>query len=148
MASRLCQLLTNPAGQMDGHSASGSACKHQRVAGAAKEEEEEEEEPSAVNHCAGSARTHFPSCTRGPPPGIRLLNPKPSPLKIKPASPKRSKHLASESGRTEQLPHINVQRFRGGFVCKAHRLVYHSTLGLRVIKKKKKKGTSAEGLTD
>ena len=28
-------------------------------------------------------------------------------------------------------------RFRGGLVCKAHRLVYHSTLGVRVIKKKK-----------
>jgi len=33
----------------------------------------------------------------------------------------------------------NVKRFRGGLVFKAHRLVYHSTLGLRVIKKKKKK---------
>ena len=29
--------------------------------------------------------------------------------------------------------------FRGVLVFKAHRLVYHSTLGLRVIKKKKKK---------
>ena len=38
-----------------------------------------------------------------------------------------------------QLLYINVQRFRGGLVCKAHGLVYHSTLGLRVIKKKKKK---------
>jgi len=28
--------------------------------------------------------------------------------------------------------------FRGGLVFKAHRLLYHSTLGLRVIKKKKK----------
>jgi len=28
-----------------------------------------------------------------------------------------------------------MQRFRGGLVFKAHRLVYHSTLGLRVIKK-------------
>ena len=32
----------------------------------------------------------------------------------------------------------NVKWFRGGLVCKAHRLVYHSTLGWRVIKKKKK----------
>jgi len=32
----------------------------------------------------------------------------------------------------------SVLRFRGGLVVKAHRLVYHSTLGLRVIKKKKK----------
>ena len=37
----------------------------------------------------------------------------------------------------EQLLHRNVQRFRGGLVFKAHRLLYHSTLGLRVIKKKK-----------
>jgi len=31
------------------------------------------------------------------------------------------------------------KRFRGGLVFKAHRIVYHSTLGWRVIKKKKKK---------
>ena len=30
----------------------------------------------------------------------------------------------------------NVKRFRGGLVFKAHRLVHHSTLGWRVIKKK------------
>ena len=29
-----------------------------------------------------------------------------------------------------------MKRFRGGLVVKAHRLVYHSTVGLRVIKKK------------
>ena len=32
-----------------------------------------------------------------------------------------------------------VVRFRSGLVSKAHRLWYHSTLGLRVIKKKKKR---------
>ena len=32
----------------------------------------------------------------------------------------------------------NVNRFRGGLVFKAHGLLYHSTLGLRVIMKKKK----------
>jgi len=32
----------------------------------------------------------------------------------------------------------NVKRFRGGLVFKAHRLVYHSTLGLKVITRKKK----------
>jgi len=39
------------------------------------------------------------------------------------------------------LPHSGLrrERFRGGLVFKAHRLLYHSTLGLRVIKKKKKK---------
>ena len=31
----------------------------------------------------------------------------------------------------------NVKRFRGGLVSKAHILLYHSTLGSRVIKKKK-----------
>ena len=31
----------------------------------------------------------------------------------------------------------NVKRFRGGLVHKAHRLLCHSTLGLRVVKKKK-----------
>ena len=33
------------------------------------------------------------------------------------------------------LLHRNVQRFREGLVFKAHRLVYHSILGLSVIKK-------------
>jgi len=36
----------------------------------------------------------------------------------------------------EQLLYRNVQRFRGGLVFKAHRLVYHLTLGLRILKKK------------
>ena len=31
-----------------------------------------------------------------------------------------------------------MKRFRGGLVFKAHRLVYHSTLGSRVIKKKQR----------
>ena len=31
-----------------------------------------------------------------------------------------------------------MQRFRGGLVFKAHRRLYHSTLGVRVIKKKEK----------
>jgi len=37
----------------------------------------------------------------------------------------------------EQLLHINVKRFGGGLVFKAHRWLYPSTLGSRVIKKKK-----------
>ena len=36
-----------------------------------------------------------------------------------------------------------MQRFRGGLVFKAHRLLYDSTLGLRVLKKKKKKKVSS-----
>ena len=48
------------------------------------------------------------------------------------------KHLLRvRDGHSEQLLHRNVQRFRGGLVFKAHRLLHHSTLALRVIKKKK-----------
>jgi len=42
--------------------------------------------------------------------------------------------LLSESAGSRR----NVKRFRGGLVVKAHRLVYLSTLGWGVIKKKKK----------
>jgi len=44
---------------------------------------------------------------------------------------------SGEARNTEQRG--GGQRFRGGLVFKAHRLSYHSTLGLRVIKKKKKR---------
>ena len=40
---------------------------------------------------------------------------------------------------SEQLLRRIVKRFRGALVSKAHELLYHSTLGSRVIKKKKKK---------
>ena len=65
----------------------------------------------------------------------------------------RRSHQPSRSDQTElgsvtthetdsrvQLPYRIVQRSRGGLVFKAHRLVYHSTLGLRVIKKEKTPG--------
>jgi len=40
---------------------------------------------------------------------------------------------------TRLLPEArNLTWFRGGLLFKAHRLLYHSTLGLRVMKKKKK----------
>ena len=45
-----------------------------------------------------------------------------------------------------KLLRINVKRFRGGLVFKAHRLVYHSTLGWRVIKKKKRRLKPEVGL--
>ena len=38
----------------------------------------------------------------------------------------------------EGLLRRHIQRFRGGLVFKAHRRLYHSTLGLRVIKRQKK----------
>ena len=37
----------------------------------------------------------------------------------------------------EESGHSNVQRFRGGLVSRAHNILYHSTLGLRVVKKKR-----------
>jgi len=43
----------------------------------------------------------------------------------------------SIQGLSEESRVQGLGRFRGGLVFKAHRLVYHSTLGLRVIKKKK-----------
>jgi len=43
---------------------------------------------------------------------------------------------AFEGAISEQLLRRNVKRFRGRLVFKAHRRLYHSTLGLRVIKKK------------
>ena len=42
-----------------------------------------------------------------------------------------------------QLLHRNVKRFRGGLVVKAHRLLYHSTLGLRETKKRRRFGDRA-----
>ena len=36
----------------------------------------------------------------------------------------------------EQLPYLNVPRFKGGLESKARRVLYRSTLGLRVINKK------------
>ena len=38
----------------------------------------------------------------------------------------------------EQPPYRDVKQFQSGLVFKALRLLHHSTLGLRVIKKKKK----------
>ena len=35
---------------------------------------------------------------------------------------------------------MNVKRFRGGLELKARRLLYHSTLGSRVIEKKRRLG--------
>jgi len=46
-----------------------------------------------------------------------------------------------QSGRG--LLHRNVKRFQGGLVFKVHRLLYHSTLDLRVIKKKREEGSEA-----
>jgi len=51
--------------------------------------------------------------------------------------------LPSVASGQEQLLRRNVKRFRGGLVFEAHRLLYHSTLGLRVTEKKEKNGAVA-----
>ena len=38
-----------------------------------------------------------------------------------------------------------VQRFRGGLVFKAHKRLYHATLGLTVIQKKERGGAGTSG---
>ena len=51
-------------------------------------------------------------------------------------------HIVSGLGLTIQgLGPRNVQRFRSGLVFKVHRLLYRSTLGSRVIKKKEEGGS-------
>ena len=50
---------------------------------------------------------------------------------------RRTLRRASRSARPEKIESGQANLFRGGLVFKAHRLLYHSTVGLRVIKKKK-----------
>ena len=45
------------------------------------------------------------------------------------------------AGPLNPYPEEMVQQFRGGLVFKAHRLLYHSTLGLRVLTKKRRPHT-------
>jgi len=40
---------------------------------------------------------------------------------------------------------VNVKRIQGWLVFKAHRLVYHSTLGWRVIQKRRRFGGQSSG---
>jgi len=53
--------------------------------------------------------------------------------------PRSTLHLGTPQLNPERLCVVgrNVERFRGGLVFKAHRLLHHSTLGSRVIKKKR-----------
>ena len=48
-----------------------------------------------------------------------------------------AKTVAAASSDSTKSTCRNVQQFRGGLVFTAQRLLYHSTLGLRVIKKKR-----------
>jgi len=75
----------------------------------------------------------------------RSINP--SPVSANPSMKHAAPHRCASSGHRQQhqaLLHRNVQRFRGGLVFKAHRFLYHSTLGLRVMKKKIKRVAPAD----
>jgi len=60
------------------------------------------------------------------------------PFEAVPSSLGRSSRIPLHRHCFVRVPGRNVKRFRGGLVFKAHRWLYHSTLGSRVIKKKKK----------
>ena len=64
-----------------------------------------------------------------------------------PQNVEATRHSNSTVGGVHQLRR-NVKRFRGGLVFKAHRLLYHSTLGLRIIKKRRRGCTSRAGGED
>ena len=64
---------------------------------------------------------------------------RPLPVRVPPIKPWEPQGVDGQSERPGRVRRRNVKRFRGGLVFMAHRLLYHSTLGLRVIKKKKKK---------
>jgi len=73
-------------------------------------------------------------------PGVRSKEPCGSAqVHPKPYTPFPGGHAINQVFNSRQLLCRNVKRFRGGLVFKAHRLVYHPTLGWRVIKKMKKK---------
>jgi len=52
--------------------------------------------------------------------------------------------IGSKVARQRRPEQGRGKRFRGGLVCKDHRLVYHSTLGLRVITKKRRSDLEEE----
>jgi len=85
----------------------------------------------------------FNPTPRNPNPKPHTSNPQPSTPNPKPLHQELSEERAALEvegerldGHAQVMLSINVQRFRGGLVFKAHRRLYHSTLGLRVIKKK------------
>ena len=58
----------------------------------------------------------------------------------------RSARLELQWNVQEQLLRRNVKRFRGGLVFQGHSLLYHSTLGLRVIKERRMRSVRPEPL--
>ena len=80
---------------------------------------EEKGGSSAPGKCRASNRGRQPRHTGPPPP--------PNPGGCMLDDPRRAEH-----------PFPPILNLRGGLVFKAHRRLYHSTLGLRVVRKKKK----------
>ena len=58
---------------------------------------------------------------------------------VPPLDRRRPDASLQEGERKEQLLCRNLTRFRGGLVFKAHRLVYHSNLGSKEVKKKEQR---------
>jgi len=85
---------------------------------------------------SGQRGQSWPEYIRQTGPDIRQTGPEPRPDTETPAPG------VVQFSIEEQLLHRNVKRFRGGLVFEAHRLLYHSTLGLRVIKRKRCGGGS------
>ena len=75
----------------------------------------------------------------GPPAGVRRQQPSEHGRSPTPAcSPGTSAPFSVRAREFQQLLRRNVKRFRGGLVFKAHRPLYHSTLGSKVKKKKRR----------
>ena len=82
--------------------------------------------------------------TYGDPMGVGVSYERGTPVALPPARLRPLVQDEPSSGRwidcirTLQLLYRNVERFRGGLVVKARRLLYHSALGLRVIKRRER----------
>ena len=100
-------------------------------------------------HICEARTSHTPIigvCVRVEPLEIRVCSGSEAGSYLRLIDGERGQHLAHPHDRCLRSGRgfRNVQRFRGGLVFKAHRLGYHSTLGSRVVKKKKKWHRSEE----
>ena len=89
------------------------------------------------SHCSSCSRLSYPGTpprSQGGSPPRSRTHPR---SRTRPRIPRRGRRRRANSRRTRRTC-FNVKRFRGRLVFKAHRLLYHSTLGWRVMKNKKK----------
>ena len=89
----------------------------------------------------------LPGKERFPKPEIRSLEPETR--NPKPGTQNQEHADYKGCPQSHHMPlwfHRNVQWFRGGLVCQAHKLFYDSVLGVRVIQKKKKQQVAQKAL--